>query len=69
LEIVPTKNLPATEFYSVTAAATILGVNGITLRRAIDRGELRRYRIGRKVLIHKADFRAWLERFNVSSAA
>jgi excisionase family DNA binding protein len=69
LGISPTKDLPEPEFLGVTAAAAILGVTGITLRRAIDRGDLRGYRIGRKVLIKRADFSAWLESISVTRAA
>jgi excisionase family DNA binding protein len=65
----PTRELPEPEFLGVTAAAAILGVTGITIRRAIDRGELRGFRIGRKVLIKRDEFRAWLESVCVTSAA
>ncbi len=61
--------LPEPEFYAVNAAATIAGVNHMSIRRAIDRGEMRGYRIGRKVLIKRADFRRWLEGLSVTSAA
>jgi excisionase family DNA binding protein len=69
LEMGRTKELSEPEFLSVTAAAAILGVTGITVRRAINRGALRGYRIGRKVLIKHDEFRAWLESVRVSRAA
>jgi excisionase family DNA binding protein len=59
---------PEPEFYAVNAAATIAGVNHMTIRRALDRGEMKRYQIGRKVLIKRADFRDLLESLSVTSA-
>jgi excisionase family DNA binding protein len=69
LEIGRTRELPEPEFLSITAAAAILGVTGITVRRAIDRGELQKFRIGRKILIKRADFRRWLDSLSVTRAA
>jgi excisionase family DNA binding protein len=61
--------LPEREFYGVNEAAAIAGVNHMTIRRVLDRGELKKYQIARKILIRRADFRAWLEGLGVSSAA
>jgi len=49
------------EFYSVTEAATVASVSRMTIYRAISGGELETFRIGRKVLIRRDDFRAWIE--------
>ena len=65
----PTRELPEPDFISVAVAAAHLGVTGITIRRALDRGEMKKYRIGRKILIHKADYWAWLDSLSVTSAA
>jgi excisionase family DNA binding protein len=69
LGIGQTKDLPESAFISVAAAAAHLGVTGITIRRALDRGQMRKYRIGRKILIRRDEFRAWLESLSVTSAA
>jgi excisionase family DNA binding protein len=61
--------LPEPEFLSVNTAAAIAGVNHMTIRRALDRAEMKKYQIGRKILIKHADFRAWLESLSVTSAA
>jgi excisionase family DNA binding protein len=61
--------LPEPEYYAVSEAAAIAAVNHMTIRRAIDRGELKRFQLGRKVLIKRAEFRAWLENLSVSNAA
>jgi excisionase family DNA binding protein len=61
--------LPEPEFLSVNTAAAIAGVNHMTIRRALDRGDLKRYQLGRKILIRQDDFRAWLESLSVTSAA
>jgi excisionase family DNA binding protein len=49
------------EFYSVTDAATVAGVSRMTIYRAAEQGELNTFRVGRKVLIKRTDFRAWIE--------
>jgi excisionase family DNA binding protein len=61
--------LPEPSFISIAAAAAHLGVNHMTIRRAIDRGDLKKYQLGRKILIRQDDFLAWLESLSVSSAA
>jgi excisionase family DNA binding protein len=61
--------LPEPEFYSVNTAAAIAGVNHMTIRRVLDRGQMKKYQIGRKILIKRADFRAWLESVSVTNAA
>jgi excisionase family DNA binding protein len=61
--------LPEAKFYSISEAAAIAGVSQMTIRRAIDRGEMKRYQLGRKILIRRADYWAWLDRLNVTSAA
>jgi excisionase family DNA binding protein len=61
--------LPEPEFYSVNTAAAIAGVNHMTIRRALDRAEMKRYQIGRKILIRRDDYRRWLESLSVTSAA
>jgi excisionase family DNA binding protein len=63
------KALPPSEFYSVSEAAAIAGVNHMTIRRALDRGEMKKYQIARKVLIERGDYRRWLESLIVTSAA
>jgi excisionase family DNA binding protein len=63
------RELPEAEFISVATAATIASVNHMTIRRALDRAEMKRYQIGRKILIKRADFRAWLESVSVTNAA
>jgi DeoR/GlpR family transcriptional regulator of sugar metabolism len=37
--------LPEPEFYSVNTAAAIAGVNHMTIRRALDRAEMKRYQM------------------------
>ncbi len=63
------RELPEAEFISVATAATIAGVNHMTIRRALDRAEMKRYQIGRKILIRRDDYRRWLESLSVTSAA
>jgi excisionase family DNA binding protein len=69
LRIGLTKEPSEPAFMTVAAAAAHLGVTGVTIRRALERGELRSYRIGRKILIKRAEFWAWIESLSVSSAA
>jgi excisionase family DNA binding protein len=52
---------PQPEFYSVTDAATVACVSRMMIYRAAERGELNTFRIGRKVLIKRADFHTWVE--------
>jgi len=49
--------------YSVDGAAEFAGVEAKTVRRAIERGDLRAYRPrgGRLIRIRAADLDAWLE--------
>jgi excisionase family DNA binding protein len=61
--------LPEPEFYAIREAAAIASVNHMTIRRALDRGEMKTYRLGRKVLIKRDDYRRWLESLSVTSAA
>jgi excisionase family DNA binding protein len=49
------------EFYSVTDAATVAGVSRMTIYRAAEQGELKTFRIGRKVLIRRTDFHTWID--------
>jgi excisionase family DNA binding protein len=63
------RELPAREFYSVNEAAAITGLNHMTIRRALDRGDMKKYQLGRKILIRRDDYRRWLESLIVTSAA
>jgi excisionase family DNA binding protein len=49
--------------------ASLLGVTGITIRRALDGGEMKKYWIGRKILIRRDDYHRWLESLSVTNAA
>jgi excisionase family DNA binding protein len=46
----------------IKQAADILGVSPSFIRKAIDAGELRRTRLGRRVLIKESDLIDWLNR-------
>ena len=54
--------------WSPREAADQLGVNHLTVRAAIERGELRAVRLGRRVLIPDAELRRLLGEPDASSA-
>lgn len=51
----------ARETRTVVEAADVIGVHHLTLRKAIARGEIRAVRVGRRVLIPKAELDRFLE--------
>lgn len=51
---------PAPEWLTVREAASRLTVSPMTVRRLIDRGELRGHRIGRQVKVRPADLDAYI---------
>ena len=53
----------------IREAAELVGVSPSFVRKAIDAGELRRTRLGRRVLIKDADLVAWLNRNDEPKAA
>lgn len=46
--------------YTVPQLAELLDVNHMTIRRAIDRGELRSFRVGSNVRVSAAALRAYM---------
>ena len=46
----------------IREAAQAVGVSPNFVRKAIDAGELKRYRLGRRVLVKESDLLDWLNR-------
>lgn len=49
------------EFYSPRQIAKMLGLKAITIRRWIDKGTLKGYRLGKDLRIRKSDFEKFLK--------
>jgi excisionase family DNA binding protein len=60
------RDITQPEFYSAADVARLTGVSHMTIRRAIWRGDLPASKIGRKVLIKRESFNAWLASCNAS---
>jgi excisionase family DNA binding protein len=52
---------PDAEFIGRLQAAVLISVNVQTIDLAINRAQLPAYRVGRRVLVKKADVLAWVE--------
>ena len=46
---------------TVAEAASVLGVHHLTIRRAVERGELHAVRLGRRVIIPRASLESFLD--------
>jgi excisionase family DNA binding protein len=55
------------ELLSLTQSAAICGVHIITLQRAINRGELKSLKIGRRRLVDRTELYKWIEKQSQSS--
>ena len=52
------------ELFSMTQGASFCGIHLVTLQRAVAKGELRSFKIGRRRLVSKGSLRKWIERQN-----
>ena len=59
----------ATAVYDTNQAAAIIGIAPITLRRAMDTGEIRHLEIGRRVLFTGAHLLDWLAAREVNESS